>query len=50
MLKRSVEDHRNIVAALETRNPEQITDAMVRHMISVHETTKAAMEEKARER
>lgn len=48
VLTRSVEDHRNIVAALETRNPDQITDAMVRHMISVHETTKAAMEERAK--
>ncbi|MFO0994283.1 MAG: FadR/GntR family transcriptional regulator [Hyphomicrobiales bacterium] len=46
VLTRSVEDHRNIVAALETRDPDQITDAMVRHMISVHETTKAAMEER----
>jgi GntR family transcriptional repressor for pyruvate dehydrogenase complex len=48
VLKRSVEDHRAIVAALETRNPDLITDAMVRHMISVHETTKAAMEQGAR--
>jgi len=44
VLKRSVKDHQNIVAALETRNPEKITDATVRHMISVHETTKGAME------
>lgn len=46
VLERSIEDHRNVVAALETRDPGRITDAMVRHMISVHETTRAAMEAK----
>ncbi|MBL8582904.1 MAG: FadR family transcriptional regulator [Rhizobiaceae bacterium] len=44
VLGRSVEDHRAIVAALETRDPDAITEAMVRHMISVHETTKGAMQ------
>jgi DNA-binding FadR family transcriptional regulator len=47
VLKRSVVDHLAIVSALETRQPDEITNAMVRHMISVHETTKAAMEEGA---
>lgn len=47
VLERSIEDHRNVVAALETRDPNRITDAMVRHMISVHETTKTAMEARA---
>lgn len=48
VLSRSVKDHENIIAALETRNPEVIADAMVRHMRSVHDTTKAAMMEAAK--
>ncbi len=43
MLSRSVKDHESIIAALETRDAEVIADAMVRHMRSVHDTTKAAM-------
>ncbi|MFZ5677594.1 MAG: FadR/GntR family transcriptional regulator [Pseudomonadota bacterium] len=47
VLARSVKDHEEIVAALEAKNPELIAAAMVRHMRSVHETTKAAMTKKA---
>lgn len=43
VLERSVNDHRAIVAALKTRDPDRVTDAMVRHMISVQETTRTAM-------
>lgn len=43
VLARSVKDHSEIIAGLEARDPEEISAAMVRHMRSVHETTKAAM-------
>lgn len=43
VLERSVNDHRAIVAALKTRDPDRVTDAMVRHMVSVQETTRTAM-------
>jgi DNA-binding FadR family transcriptional regulator len=48
VLARSVKDHEEIVTALEARDPERIAAAMVRHMRSVHETTKAAMTKKAK--
>jgi GntR family transcriptional repressor for pyruvate dehydrogenase complex len=44
VLARSVADHGRIVEALETRDGAQIEAAMVRHMCSVHETTRAAMQ------
>lgn len=47
VLARSVRDHEQIVSALDARDPERIAAAMVRHMRSVHETTKAAMKKKA---
>lgn len=47
VLARSVKDHEEIVAALEAKDPERIAAAMVRHMRSVHDTTKAAMTKKA---
>ncbi|WP_170240763.1 FadR/GntR family transcriptional regulator [Rhodoligotrophos appendicifer] len=43
VLARSVEDHVQIIAALETRDAAGIEAAMVQHMRSVHETTRAAM-------
>lgn len=49
VLARSVKDHEEIVTALEAKDPERIAAAMVRHMRSVHETTKAAMTKKAKE-
>lgn len=48
VLARSVKDHEEIVTALEAKDPERIAAAMVRHMRSVHETTKAAMMKKAK--
>jgi GntR family transcriptional repressor for pyruvate dehydrogenase complex len=42
VLARSVRDHRAIVAALATRDSAKSEAAMVRHMQTVHETTKAA--------
>jgi len=50
VLARSVKDHEEIVTALEAKDPERIAAAMVRHMRSVHETTKAAMTKKAKEK
>ncbi len=47
VLARSVRDHEQIISALEARDPELVAAAMVRHMRSVHETTKAAMMKKA---
>lgn len=48
VLARSVKDHEEIVTALEAKDPERIAAAMVRHMRSVHETTKAAMTKKVK--
>ena len=42
VLVRSVEDHAGIVDALETRDPDRIEAAMVRHIRDVPETTRAA--------
>ena len=42
VLARSVKDHRAIVAALGTRDGAKSEAAMVRHMQTVHETTRAA--------
>lgn len=44
VLSRSVGDHRAIVAALRSRNVEEASEAMVRHMASVYETTRFAMQ------
>lgn len=41
VLARSVKDHRAIVAALATRDGAKAEAAMVRHMQTVHQTTKA---------
>ncbi len=49
VLARSVRDHEEIIKALEARDPEVIAAAMVRHMRSVQETTKAMMTKKAQE-
>ncbi|WP_170984523.1 FadR/GntR family transcriptional regulator [Rhodoligotrophos defluvii] len=43
VLARSVADHQQIIDALETRDGARVEAAMVRHMRSVHETTRAAM-------
>lgn len=43
VLERSVADHEQIIAALDTRDAVAIEAAMVRHMRSVHETTRLAM-------
>lgn len=43
VLSRSVADHEQIIAALDTHDAETIEAAMVRHMRSVHETTRLAM-------
>ena len=45
VLSRSVGDHRAIVAALRSRDSEKATEAMVRHMGSVYETTRSAMQD-----
>lgn len=47
VLSRSVRDHERIIDALESRDSDKIAAAMLHHMGSVHETTKAAMEAKA---
>jgi len=44
VLGQSYKDHIAIVAAMETRSPEQATAAMVKHMQNVHRTTLQAME------
>jgi GntR family transcriptional repressor for pyruvate dehydrogenase complex len=43
VLSRSVDDHRAIVAALKTGDSARIAEAMVRHMDTVHHTTRAGM-------
>lgn len=43
VLSRSVDDHRAIVAALRGHDSERVSEAMVRHMESVYETTKSGM-------
>ncbi|QIG47379.1 FadR family transcriptional regulator [Nordella sp. HKS 07] len=48
VLARSVKDHEEIVAALEAKDSERTAAAMVRHMRSVHDTTKAAMTKKGK--
>ena len=42
-VRRSWEDHRLILAALESRDGEATATAMARHLLRVHETTLAAM-------
>lgn len=42
-VRRSIDDHRLIIAALEARDPEAATAAMERHITRVHETTLQAM-------
>jgi GntR family transcriptional regulator, transcriptional repressor for pyruvate dehydrogenase complex len=49
VLARSVRDHEQIIKALEAKDPDLTAAAMVRHMESVHETTKAAMTKKAQD-
>lgn len=44
VLARSVRDHRAIVAALESRDPEAVADAVARHLESVYVSTRAAMD------
>jgi len=39
----SVEEHRGIVAALKTRNPEKAVAAMTRHLEQVHRTTRTEL-------
>ena len=46
VLARSVADHQQIIDALETRDGAKVEAAMVRHMRSVHETTREAMNSK----
>ncbi|MFO1149949.1 MAG: FadR/GntR family transcriptional regulator [Alsobacter sp.] len=43
VLARSVEDHRTILAALRSGDPATIAEATVRHMETVHDTTRSAM-------
>jgi GntR family transcriptional repressor for pyruvate dehydrogenase complex len=43
VLSRSVDDHREIVAALRAGDRERVARAMVRHMDTVHHTTRSAM-------
>jgi GntR family transcriptional repressor for pyruvate dehydrogenase complex len=43
VLARSVADHEQIVAALDTHDADAVEAAMIRHMRSVHETTRSAM-------
>jgi GntR family transcriptional regulator, transcriptional repressor for pyruvate dehydrogenase complex len=43
VLARSVEDHRTILAALRNGNRAQVAAATVRHMGTVHDTTRSAM-------
>ncbi len=45
MLKRSLDDHRQILAAIAERNPGATSAAMERHMGSVGDTTREAMAE-----
>lgn len=47
VLSRSVSDHERIIEALQSRDPDRISAAMLHHMESVHETTKSAIEAKA---
>lgn len=49
VLARSIEDHRVIVAALESGDPKRTEAAMVRHMQTVHDTTKRAVQGRRRE-
>lgn len=44
VLSRSVSDHRVIVEALETRDPEAAAKAVARHLESVYVSTRAAMD------
>lgn len=43
VLSRSVDDHREIVAALRAGDKDRVARAMVRHMDTVHHTTRSAM-------
>jgi hypothetical protein len=40
-IERSLEDHRRIVAALKARDPKAVSAAFSRHILRIHDTSRA---------